>query len=81
MPEDEFEHRAGPFGDFQCEFYHDIALEALAVGDRQKAKKYFKGSVDTGQIATWSYHSARMLLQRLESDPTWPSWIPHKGRD
>ena len=81
MSEDEFVRRAGPFGDLRCDFYHEIAMRALAVGDCEKAKEYFDGSIDTGQIATWGYHSALIFLQRLENHPTWPGWIEQKDRD
>ncbi len=81
MPEDELVRRAGPFGDFQSDFYHDIAMASLAIGDRPKAKRYFEKAVDTGQIGDWGYHIALIFLQRLEDDPTWPSWIPLNGRD
>jgi len=80
MEEVEFRLRAGAFGDLQNSFCHEIALEAFAVGDREKAKEYFEASFNTGHSATWFYHSAQMFLRRLE-DPTWPSWIERKDGD
>ncbi len=78
MREDEFLRRAGPFRDYQSRVYHEIAMAALAVGDRPKAKKYFQGTVDTGTIGGWPYHCSLIFLQRLNEDPNWPSWIPRK---
>ena len=77
MSEDDLVRLAGPFGHYQCGFYHEIAMEALASGNREKAKKYFNDAANTGQIGNWAYHSARIFQRRLADpeDKTWPSWI------
>jgi hypothetical protein len=73
--DDELERSAGPFGVMRQAFLHQIALEALAVGNRKRAREYFAATVATGQIGTWNYHSALAYLARLDADKTWPSWI------
>jgi hypothetical protein len=81
MSEEDFIAYAGPFGDFRCDLYHEIGVRALAAGDRPKAKRFFEHSVATGQVATWHYHEALIYLDRLENDPTWPSWIESKPNE
>jgi hypothetical protein len=80
LPEDELLIRAAPFGLLQQIFYHEVAMAALAVGDRHKAQEYFQKVVETVQVGSWYYHSAGMFLERLRTDPSWPSWIERTDR-
>jgi serine/threonine protein kinase len=62
----------------QCQAHTYIGLARLADGDREAARKHFSGAVGTHAFEIFEWNWSEMFLSRLESDPTWPSWIPQK---
>jgi tetratricopeptide (TPR) repeat protein len=62
----------------QCTAHWCIALTKLAEGDRPGAREHFRKAVATRVFLLRSYELSRMLLARMEQDPTWPTWIPLK---
>ena len=60
----------------QCEAHFNIGLRRLADGDRARAKKSLRASVDTGVYFYREYDWGSAFLARMEADPTWPKWIP-----
>ncbi|MCA9167238.1 MAG: protein kinase, partial [Planctomycetales bacterium] len=78
-PSDENEAKllrlAGPFQYDRMWAYFAVGMEALANGDRSKARACFDEVLRTGILDgyfVWAYAFKR----RIEADPAWPSWIP-----
>jgi hypothetical protein len=63
------------------EVHHYIALERLAEGDREGARKHFRKCVATGCHNWENYDRRCAYLDRMKKDPTWPSWIPVKKNE
>jgi tetratricopeptide (TPR) repeat protein len=53
-----------------------IALTALAVGDRKKAKEHFRLSAQTHYFEFIPHFLSQILVHRMDKDPTWPLWVP-----
>jgi hypothetical protein len=61
--------------------HYIIAVDSLANGDRESARKHFRSSMDLKFFALFSASWSKSFLARLEQDPTWPPWIPVRGRE
>jgi hypothetical protein len=81
LTEAEFVEEAGPVSGQRCVVHYTIAMMALAVGDRPKARKHFKEAVGTGRVSWWDYHWSQAFLERMKEDPEWPKWIPLQGSE
>jgi hypothetical protein len=58
-------------------FWHfEIGLIRLGEGDRARALRHFKASVEACDPYTRNHKVSRAFLKRMEKDPTWPPWIP-----
>jgi hypothetical protein len=62
----------------RCGAHYHIALTRLAEGDRQGARDHFRKAVQTKLILNYVADFSRSFLARMETDPTWPPWIPLK---
>src|SRR5439155_18409038 len=60
----------------QCEAHFFVALQHLARGDRQQARRHFEHCVATRCAGFLSWDWSHVLLRRLDSQPDWPKWIP-----
>jgi serine/threonine protein kinase/predicted Zn-dependent protease len=78
ISEDGLIQAAGQSQQNLCEAHCFIGLHRLARGDRAGARDHFQQSADTGVFTFLEYFWSRRLLNRLEHDPAWPSWIPPK---
>jgi len=57
---------------------YEAGLSRLGAGDRAGARDRFQKAVSTRAFFLAQYAWSVMFLSRLESDPTWPPWIPVK---
>jgi hypothetical protein len=62
----------------KCGHYYWIGMARLSEGDREGAKAAFKASANSGLWSVFYQPHSRIMLERLERDPTWPRWIPAK---
>src|SRR5262249_26524730 len=62
----------------RCVPYFLAGLVRLSEGDSKGALDQFQKSVDTKWFVSWAYGYSRIFLERLQRDPTWPTWIPAK---
>jgi serine/threonine protein kinase len=63
---------------FSCGHQYWVGMARLSEGDRKGAREAFKAAVDTGLYSMIYHAQSRIMLARLDSDPTWPKWIPVK---
>jgi serine/threonine protein kinase len=56
--------------------HHFVALTRLADGDRAGARDHLQKCVDARVFSTTLYDLSRVMLDRLEKNPSWPPWVP-----
>ena len=59
-----------------CRAHFFIGISKLARGDRAAARQDFRASAGSDLLNFWAWTMSRIMLARLEKDPTWPPWIP-----
>jgi hypothetical protein len=74
----ESEFLASVAGDrrLECNAHFYVGLFRLAEGNRAAAKEHFTKAVQMHAIASSIFNYSLMFLTRLQTDPTWPPWIP-----
>jgi serine/threonine protein kinase len=60
----------------QFRAHYFVGASKLGHGERAAACQEFRAAVDGGPVAFWTWHMSKIMLARLEKDPTWPPWIP-----
>lgn len=60
----------------QCESLFFAALHRLSNGDRAAAQRLFERCVATRCAGFLSWDWSHAILQRWNTDPRWPAWIP-----
>ncbi len=75
LDEEEMLQRAEPFCNARCMAHYAVAMKALALGDREKAKRHFEETAKTGMVGAWNYAWAKAFLECMGQDPTWPHSI------
>ncbi len=59
-----------------CRAHFLIGISKLARGERAAARQEFRASAASDLLSFWAWTMSRIMLARLEKDPTWPPWIP-----
>ena len=57
------------------ESHNVVGYSLLAEGKRKEAREHFRQAVEAGAFLSNAFLDSRITLARMDSDPSWPSWI------
>jgi tetratricopeptide (TPR) repeat protein len=55
-----------------------VGLKYLGNGDNERAQELFRECANNGIFWSWQCPMAKAIVERMENDPNWPSWIESK---
>lgn len=79
LDEQQLLDKVGKHGIAMSSAHFTIAMMRLAERNRKEAHRHLRECVETVAIGCYGYELGRAFLERMEADPTWPSWLSDDG--